>query len=110
MYFLSADDTESESDLNYIMYCIHVLNRETNSIWSTLTADAFPLKMRYSAFSFVKCSSFKLIIKGNKEGHLQEKEPIVMKTLSNVAAAPFEQVITDSFRDTATLAKICSRP
>lgn len=28
---------------------------------------------------------------------------------SNTAAAPFEQEITDSFRDTTTLAKICSR-
>lgn len=60
-------------------------------------------------YSFVKCSSFKLIIKGNKEVHLQEKQPIVTKTLTNIAAAPFEQVITDSFRKTATLAKICSR-
>lgn len=75
MYFLFADDTESESYLNDIMYCIHVLNRETNSIWSTLTADAFPLKLRLKLciYSFVKCSSFKLIIKGNKEVHLQEK-------------------------------------
>lgn len=51
MHFLFADDTESESYLNGIMYSIHILNREANSIWSTLTADAFPLKLKYSAFT-----------------------------------------------------------
>lgn len=74
MYFLHADDIECEPYLNDTVYCIHLLNRETNSIWSTLTADAFPLRNEtYCIYSFAECSSFKLIIKGNKEVHLQQK-------------------------------------
>lgn len=42
--FLYADGTEWEHCSNDIIYCIHLLNREANSIWSTLTADAFPLR------------------------------------------------------------------
>lgn len=43
IYFLYVDDIEYESYSNGTVYCINLLNRETNSIWSTLTADAFPL-------------------------------------------------------------------
>jgi len=44
IYFLYADDIECKHCSNDVIYCIHLLNRETNSIWHTLTADTFPLR------------------------------------------------------------------
>lgn len=57
-------------------------------------------------YSFVDCSSLKLIIKGEKKVQPQQKKmPSNMKTFFNVVTDPFERVIIDYFGSIVSLAK-----